>query len=498
MIAWLPVIRSGLVAILLGSYLGMNTAQAQVGENVRWSFTPRLSVAQTYSDNVGLQPRGEESSDLITEVSPGFGIAGRSRRQELDVDYSLVNRLYWRDSDRSNTSHQVSLSSTTEVVRDRGFFDARAQRREAAFSLLGPVGLDGDVGDQNLREVTTWQLGPRYEERFGSFATLNSRYQVDGIHYSGRNTPDRALGQQAAAEISSGPTFTRFDWSVQGDWQRTDFRDEDRVILSSASGTLGFAPTPRTRVFGTSGREWNDFATERDLDTDDTFWSVGGSWSPTIRTTLEASYGERFFGTTRTFSITQRNRHMVFRASRQQSVSSAVDRFDALLGAEPIFVGGCDPGDPDCDPVALLPIFDSVTFRRVVESDQTRLSLTFNRPKSAWTISADRIDTQALSQDDSDLFERAEDNRRQDSVTGRMNWRLAPRTSFTAIARYADIEFSDIDREDQLYTGQLTLSRTIGQLGSGSLSYRHQRRDSDNDSAEYRENAVIARMTFTF
>ena len=64
-----------------------------------WQVRPRLSVSETYTDNVDLDPEGAESHEFVTEVTPGVSLSGTGKRLNLNFDYqaSLVN--YARGTD---------------------------------------------------------------------------------------------------------------------------------------------------------------------------------------------------------------------------------------------------------------------------------------------------------------------------------------------------------------------------------------------------------------
>lgn len=492
------VMAGGVHRGLLRQLVGLTAAavvasplQAQLVDEGRWSITPRISLAQTYTDNVNLSPPGNEDWDLITEVSPGLSITRDTRRLSLAFDYSLINRAYWRDDRGMDASHVLRASSTTEVVRNNLFFDAEVSRREQPLSALTPVGIGGDVGRSGVQEVTTWRAGPRYQQRFGTFANLNTQYTVDGVHYHSGGRSD-SIGQQASAVVASGTRFTLVDWALRGSWRTVDFDEfEDDVTLSEAAATVGVNPTAKLRFFGTVGREWNDFQTGFS-DREGEFWNVGASYAMTNRTSFEASYGERFFGTTRAFAVNQRNRRTVFRAERAQTLSTSRD--PRLVQVDEILIIG-----PEGEQVGSIPLFDPVLFDRVFVVDSTTVTMTLNMPKTTWTLAGSIRDYERRSTGDTvdDDFSLVDD-RRERSLRGQLSWRLSGRSTATATLGYTESDYDNLDRIDERYLGQLGLNRSLGRNTTGSLTYRHQRLESTDDSQEYRENAVIGRVTMTF
>ncbi|MFN3593806.1 MAG: TIGR03016 family PEP-CTERM system-associated outer membrane protein, partial [Thiobacillaceae bacterium] len=89
-----------------------------------WQWTPRLSLAERYSDNVYLRPKGLEHSDWITELSPGLSVRREGRRLKVDADYSLTGYLYAEDTDRSRIRHNLRGQAQAELLEDWFYLDA--------------------------------------------------------------------------------------------------------------------------------------------------------------------------------------------------------------------------------------------------------------------------------------------------------------------------------------------------------------------------------------
>ena len=63
-------------------------------------FTPRIEISQSYTDNVELSPRDEES-EHVTQINPGFSLTNLKSRYKFSVEYDLENLFFWNDSDRN-------------------------------------------------------------------------------------------------------------------------------------------------------------------------------------------------------------------------------------------------------------------------------------------------------------------------------------------------------------------------------------------------------------
>jgi len=77
----------------------------------QWTITPRISVAEVYSDNINLDDSDKEY-DLVTEITPGISVHGESARLRADLDYQLQNTIFLRNSDANGTSHRLNANGT--------------------------------------------------------------------------------------------------------------------------------------------------------------------------------------------------------------------------------------------------------------------------------------------------------------------------------------------------------------------------------------------------
>ncbi|RJG01882.1 hypothetical protein D3878_10075 [Noviherbaspirillum sedimenti] len=103
---------SALASLLLLAAPGAGAAQ--------WTFTPSVGLAEIYSDNLRLTPRGTERSEFITQVTPGLAIAGDGPRLKFKANYKMQNFAYARQGGFSS-NHQFIGNADAELV-DQLFF----------------------------------------------------------------------------------------------------------------------------------------------------------------------------------------------------------------------------------------------------------------------------------------------------------------------------------------------------------------------------------------
>src|SRR5688500_11955427 len=59
-----------------------------------WTVLPLLNLSETYTDNVRFRPEGSETSDFVTQINPGFSLAGVGRRFNVSANYLMNNLIY--------------------------------------------------------------------------------------------------------------------------------------------------------------------------------------------------------------------------------------------------------------------------------------------------------------------------------------------------------------------------------------------------------------------
>ncbi|WP_019025613.1 MULTISPECIES: TIGR03016 family PEP-CTERM system-associated outer membrane protein [unclassified Thioalkalivibrio] len=497
-----------LVAVLGGGTLALPAS----GLATEWDFTPRVTVGVEATDNVRLAPRGQEDADLIGHARPGFTLRRDGVRNDTRVDYQLNHRTHLSESSEDRTTHMLRARNQTEVIEDTFFVDVTASRREQATSLLDPVGIGGSTPRSNIEETSYYSVSPNLQNEFGTFARQDIRYTYDERHYH-RSNRASSTGNRAEYTLDSGPTFDRVFWQLAGFYDRLKYEDGLEGEFSEISATLGYNIGRTLRVFGVVGEEFNDYETLRD-ENDGSFWEVGVGWTPTPVTSVEARYGERFFGTTRALSATHRSRRASYSVSYTEGITSTRDRreFQAINMADLAtgIAGLAERAELegmtfdewiDQNPEAAFGVIDSavVSQEALVEgfylTRSVRANWRYDTGLSVFGVTAYQTRREAEFDTGVGLFE--DDNRRT-GVIAFWELTLGPRTTTELSSGVSRTEFLGSDREDDFFYFRASLNRQFAPDLRGSLSYRYQQRDSNSRVNEYRENSIIALITKEF
>ena len=95
--------QTALSVVGLMPQVAWSQAEAAGAPNI--TIVPRVSISETYTNNVLLQSAGKQN-ELITQISPGISISSRAGRIKGTFDYSL-NELFYA----KNTSARQSQNS---------------------------------------------------------------------------------------------------------------------------------------------------------------------------------------------------------------------------------------------------------------------------------------------------------------------------------------------------------------------------------------------------
>ncbi|TVS08734.1 MAG: TIGR03016 family PEP-CTERM system-associated outer membrane protein [Gammaproteobacteria bacterium] len=492
-----------------------------------WNLSPSASISQIFTDNVNLAPSGQEESEVITNTNVGFRADRSGPRLDLNAAYNLQNVFYWRDTRDDETFHQFAGNGNLEVLDDRFFLDASAAYSQRFVSPRDAVG-DNIIGADERTDVATYRVSPYWRERYGSFAESEVRYiweKVD-VQRGTRGDPSSEADRWRAF-LASGPDFGRVGWRLSYSLDEVDFDDGSAVTFESAEALASLRITPQFSVFAAGGREWNDFEVDPSrAEPDDEFWRAGATWTPTVRTFMEAFYGERFFGKTYGASL----RHQFRRSQVAIDYTEAPTTLTNVIFTPTLFLVVDEFGDPilvDGDPLFLdfeLPelVSDVYIAKRLTVSasgsgvrtrwvlrgfDERREYQVDPRDEHVYGVGA--TFSRRLTSDSTALLDLrwqeanydndpGRDDERVYGIRGSYTWRVAPRTRGNVQTSWQRSEFDIDNREEDLWTAGIGLSASLGRRTTASVNYRYSERDSTRADRDFQENRITLTLGATF
>ncbi len=497
--------------LALGCLLLSLTA-AEAGE---WDITPRLSVAEVYSDNINLDDNDKES-DLITEITPGLSVHGQGGRLSVDFDYQLQNTIFIDNSDANGSFHQLSADATAELAKDLFFLDASSSMGQAIIDADETFSVGNLNTAGNRTDFITYSLSPYLQPHFGGYADATLRYTYSDIAYD-EGASDGAQ-DRFDASIVSGRKFGPLSWSANYEFADVERDDSSDERFENADASARYRINDQFSLVAYGGYSNDELQTTEAIE-NGSYWSLGAFWQPSRYYSIEATKGERqetaslgLYPTRRTsLLINYRDREVgtnpgaVWSGSLQHRTRRTTWSANYLedttteqqlrLLADSIFLG-IDPltGEINTNPqpgdlvveVPIDPVF-SLT-NEVIERERASASVGMKTGRSGlqFTVFDERRTR---------LTSLTEEHTR--GLSASWNRRVAPRTNSTLTGSWQ--RFSDVDDTDSdFWYVQAQLRRQIRPKLNGSVEYRFTRQDDDDDLNDYDENRVMARLTAYF
>ena len=476
--------------------LGAGFSFCNVALAADWEIKPRLTVSETYSDNIRLAPKGQEEQSFVTEISPGVAIKATGARFKFNLDYSMQNLIYKGDFNDHTTNHSLNARANAELIDQAVFVDSSATISNQNVNILGPQAFDNTNRTQNRTTARTFSVSPYWLHTFGSFGSSEVRYTYDVVDYDS-NALGRSTGNRLSARFNSGPQFPRLKWGLRYTAEKIDYADTSGPLPAEDTQSQVFTALARYSVnskfalVGYGGYEDYDYPTTRD-DPSGPWWRAGFAWQPTSRTMLEATAGRRFYGSTYALNFTHRTRRSAWRLTYAEDVTTARTQQLVPFGFLPVFDALiCDPRvNPNCLPIGFIIISSPQLVNENIISRRWEGQVTYKTGKNILALTAfnELREFQLSSLNDY----------RQHGVGATWNHRLAPYTTSDVSAVWTRSTILKSGREDDIWYFRVGVSHQFRPKLFGSVNFRHTERTSNEALGDYKENAITATVNMFF
>lgn len=501
--------------LLVTAALAVLSVEAQATE---WKVTPRLSLEETYSDNVMLAPSGQQKSEWITQINPGVSITSTGARLRANVDYTLQNLLYANDSSRNDFHHQLSANANATLVEDSLFLDAKGNIQQQATSLLNPVS-NNNLNPGNVSDVSSYSVSPYLKHRFGDMAVGQARFTHDAV-ISGAGTLSDSTADHVDLMLNSGSSFKDLGWGIAYNHEQIKYELRPDVDSQTWTGTASYPIRPKLRAVATLGYEKNNYIYPPGQEPRGSFWSAGFNWVPTTLTSLDASIGERYFGKTYSFAFNHRTAQATWIASYNQDITTT--RND-ILNPDILYAAAQNQKllvDANGNPLFTEQQMLQATMLQAIHiglplqvaSNQLYLSKQFlgavaiKHGKNLITLTAthsvrEAQETTAFTSIFADsLSAPTESTVKQYGVNAQWNVNVSTRDTANMGVGVSRTLYPDLGRTDDQRDIKLGMTRKLEKRLTGSADFRHTLHQSTATASQsdYTENALSGRLMWTF
>ncbi|PHV32964.1 TIGR03016 family PEP-CTERM system-associated outer membrane protein [Janthinobacterium sp. BJB312] len=482
---------------------------------VDWLVQPSLRLRESYTDNALHAPPGKAQSDFITEIAPAIALIGTGPRLRMHLDYSWHKYLSGQRADTEH--HELGASADAELVKDWFFIDADASVSRRNVSPFGPQLIDDLPDTDNASTVRTTGISPYLRHRFRGLATTELRYTRNTVDSGG----DLLSVHSDEMELLLGgePRGKGWTWNASHDVRRTQDSKLAPMRMQRSSVGLRYPFSSKWAATASGGTEKEGYVSASGKAPAGRFWSLGGVWTPSPRTSVAFSTGRRFFGNTYSLDATFLQRHTNWQLNYSENITTLPTQFSRLGDRDAGQLldqlwRGIFPNARDrrlrIDAFlryanSLGPERGAINYfsHRYFLQKQLKLTMARATAKSTMIAGITAVDrtAQTASGIDSGLLPGvefgSEDRTRQMSGNLGWSWKASSRTSLNANAGYASVRSLSVPRHDNNITVTAGYTRILQQNMTASIDVRHTRHAS-NRGGDYRENGVSATLTMQF
>lgn len=491
--------------------------------HAQWDVTPSVSLSGTWTDNVDLREDELAESQFITELRPALAVKGKSRRLNVDAVASWERYAYsdkdamLRPSD-GRRAYSANLQGT--LVEQMLYVDASASRTRRSILAFAPGGDENPYSLENTTEVKSWSVSPYLVRRLGRDATMQLRYSRDAVDGGLRNMYGNSTGDTVLLNLASGTSTKALGWGLNYVRQDLDNQLVGESSSQNLNGSLRYQFNRAWAATMTAGYDKYDFEGPGG-DSSGRSWSVGGVWTPSARTNVQASVGRHLYGQTGSLLATLRSRRTawdiqysdIITSSRRQSLLPA--SIDTASMLDRMFSGVvADPLERERLVAAYMlanglpaSLAESINFlsNRWARQKELRASVAWRGGRSSALFSAYRSERIALSDQQSDSallgsqFSSLNDNVRQHGANLNFSYRVGPRSRLNTGADYSLRESLTTGLETRQRELYVRLNRDVGRYLTTNLELR--RRSGGTDYVgrrDYTEHAVVAYLNMKY
>lgn len=307
-----------------------------------FAITPTFSISQLVTDNQRLASTGE-SSEAITQLSPGLRISSRSGRIQGNLDYSLNALIHARDSGANAVQHALSSTAVAELVENRVFVDGRATISQQSVSAFGVQSEPGSrLENENRSEVVSFGLSPSLRGSLAGQVDYEARLSYTGTR-SGSTQAADSSSLSGLVRLSGGRGL--FGWSADVSRQVADFDAGRRTEQDRIGAGITYRAAHDLRLSARLARETTDVLSTDRRNT--TSWGWGVDWSPTSRTLAGLQSDRRYFGNAHSLTLQHRLARSIWRYTDSRNASSSTGVAGAPVTQYDLFFAQFASLEPD-------------------------------------------------------------------------------------------------------------------------------------------------------
>ena len=198
-----------------------SNSASTVGSKRAISIVPRISFAETLTDNVRLTS-SDRQSELVTEISPGIQISGERGKVRGYFDYALNGKFYAQNTAGTSVQNALTAFGTFEAVDRWAFVDVSAGISQQAVSALGSPAVSSASINANQTETATFRLSPYLRGRFANLIDYETRYTLSTNRSQSAVASD-VTTRDGLIRLTGRGSGARLGWSLEAGQQNASY-----------------------------------------------------------------------------------------------------------------------------------------------------------------------------------------------------------------------------------------------------------------------------------
>jgi uncharacterized protein (PEP-CTERM system associated) len=457
----------------------------------------------------------------VSEVTPGLAWSSSGPRLKFAANarWHLFAYQHGDVPNTANSQRDYNAMLQSKLAEDL-FLDASANGGPQSISAFGPQVSDSLYALGNRTTVDVWRISPYVRHRYGGVADMTLRFARDSVDAGERNPFGSSTSSTGSLNLVSGSAFRTLGWGFSYTHQDLQNRMNGASSSENALLDLRWRYSPRITATASAGYDSYDYQSLGGR-TEGRNWSTGFVWTPSARTSLQASFGHRYFGKTGSLAASHHSRHSVWSINYSDSITTTRQQFvlpsaiDTAAMLDTLFSASIP--DPVLRQQAVQAYIQSTGLpptlanninylsNRYLRQKMLQAAVAFNWAHSSLVTTLFRSDRNGLSlrESDSELLgsqlNTLNDNIRQRGINSVFSYRLSSRTIATATANLDHVTSLDTgitQTHRQLRAG---ITRRIDRRLNLALDLRHIEGGNDvGINGTFRENAITASLSAQF
>jgi uncharacterized protein (PEP-CTERM system associated) len=285
-------------------------------------FVPFIGIDETLTSNANFdRVRNEKKADLVTQITPGFRVAQFGAHSSLTGTVNVPMLFYARTGgDNNRVLPEISLAANLNTLDRHFVLDSGIEVHREFLTPLGARPTSATANSLNEYSSGTYRITPILQGDTPGQWHYDLRDSNTWTNIQGApGSLDDAYTNDARARLSKDPA--PLGGGVEYQRTKVQFKSEQSPPLTTeifrARGE--WAPAPDLRLSASGGHENNkySFATYSDA-----IYGVGARWRPSERTSVDAAWEHRFFGSSWHVSLDHRTPLTVWSVQSSRDVTT--------------------------------------------------------------------------------------------------------------------------------------------------------------------------------